>query len=45
MPWYDGCRSRPLALVMELCGETIHRRNSVRQIAPADLALEAGTIT
>lgn len=33
------------ALVMELCRETIHRRNSVRQIALADLDLKAGTIT
>lgn len=33
------------ALVMELCRETLHRRNSVRQIALADLDLAAGTVT
>lgn len=33
------------SLVMELCRETIHRRNSVRQIALADLDLAAGTVT
>ncbi len=33
------------SLVMELCRETIHRRNSVRQIALADLDLRAGAVT
>jgi integrase len=33
------------SLMMELCRETIHRRNSVRQTALADLDLETGTIT
>jgi hypothetical protein len=30
---------------MELCRETIHRRNNVRQIALLDLGLWAGVVT